>query len=111
MMMTMALSFDEFVSTLKSKLTADERANSVAYAVEKPIAAGTQLKFPGVSIDVPWEAYLAFIDREPMANWGHAARYVLVNNENAEVRSYETRLPPFGPESELHWCVVYKSPS
>jgi hypothetical protein len=110
-MVPMALSFDEFVSTLKSKFTADERANGVAYAVETPIAAGTQLKFPGVSIDVPWDAYVAFIDREPMANWGHAARYVLVNYENGEAQSYEARLPPFREESELHWRVVYKAPS
>jgi hypothetical protein len=108
-MTIMALSFDEFVSTLKSELTADERANGVAYAAETPIAAGAELKFPGVSIHVPWNAYLAFIDRQPMANWGHAARYVLVNRENGEVRSYETRLPPFRQESELHWHIVYKA--
>lgn len=110
-MVTMALSPEECVSILKSELTADERANGVAYIAETAIAAGTELKFPGVSIHVPWNAYLAFIDRQPMANWGHAARYIVVNRENGEARSYETRLPPFGQQSEFHWRVVYKAAS
>lgn len=107
-MMAMPLSFDEFLLKLKSILTADERAKGVAYAAETPIAAGKQLKFPGISVDVPWDAYLAFIDRQPMANWGHAARYLLVNRENGETQSYEARLPPFRQESDLHWRVVHK---
>ena len=108
MMMTMALSFEEFVLKLKSMLTADERAKAVVYVAATPIAAGTQLKFPGISIDVPWDGYLAFIDRQPMANWGHAARYILVNRENSETQSYEARLPPFGQGPELHWRVIDK---
>jgi hypothetical protein len=102
----MALSFEQFVLKLKGMLTTDERTKAVTYAAATPIAAGTQLKFPRISIDVPWDAYLAFIDRQPMANWGHSARYVLVNRENGEAQSYEARLPPFGQGADLHWRVI-----
>jgi hypothetical protein len=104
-------SFEAFVLVLQLQLTAVERANGVAYAVETPVAAGTHLQFPGTAIDVPAEAYLAFIDCDPTANWGHAARYVLVSRENGEVVSVETRLPPFQKGGSLHWRVVYRAPS
>ena len=107
----MALSFDDFVSILKSHLTADERANGVAYAAETPLAAGTQLQFPGTLIEVSAEAYLAFIDRQPMANWGHSARYLLISRDKGESQSFETRFPPFRPGGNLRWHVVHKAAS
>jgi hypothetical protein len=103
-------SFEAFVLILQLQLTPAERANGVAYAVETRVTAGTQLRFPGVVIDVPAEAYLAFIDRQPTANWGHSARYVLISSETSTVSSVEARLPPFGQEETLHWRVVYRAP-
>jgi len=106
----MTLSFDEFVSVLKNQLTPEERDKGVVYAVDKPFAKGQRLEFPGVVLDMPWEGLLVFTDRDPMANWGHPARYLLVNGENGEVRSFETRLPPFRQDSDIKWRVVYRAP-
>src|SRR6185369_8996792 len=110
-MTTRPLSFDDFVSVLKSQLTPDERAAGVVYAVAEPLAKGQRLDFPGPALEVPWEAFLAFIDRDPTANWGHPARYLLVNRETGELRSFEARLPPFGSGRALPWRVVYRAPS
>jgi hypothetical protein len=104
-------SFEAFVLILQMQLTAVERASGVAYAVSKPVAAGTHLQFPGTAIAVPADAYLAFIDRDPTANWGHAARYVLVSRDSGEVISVETRRPPFQTGGSFHWRVVYRAPS
>jgi hypothetical protein len=107
----MGLSFDDFTSVLKAELTPKEREGCVAYAVDQPLEPGKRLEFPGLSIDVPWDSFLAFINRDPMANWGHGARYVLINREGGEIQSFEVRFPPFGKGGELHWRVVYKAPS
>lgn len=107
----MDLSFEEFVSVLKGLLAAEERLNAVVYAVETPLAAGSKLEFPGIHIEVPKEAYLAFVDRQPLANWGHSARYVLIRRDGGEPVSFETRLPPFGPDAKLKWRIVYQAPS
>ena len=104
-------SFEAFVVILQLQLTAAEKAGGVAYAVEAPVAAGTRLQFAGTTIDVPKEAFLAFIDRDPTANWGHPARYVLVERENGAVVSVETRRPPFQTGGGLRWRVVYRAPS
>ena len=111
--MTTIQSFEDFVSGVQAHLTPDERANGVAYAAvtETPFAAGTQLQFPGTVIEVPAESRLAFIDRQPMANWGHSARYLLVGRESGETWSFEARLPPFRQDGDLRWRLVYKAPS
>lgn len=104
-------SFEDFVSDVLAHLPPVERANGVVYAAEaeKPFPAGTQFQFPGIVVKVPADAYLAFIDRQPTANWGHAARYLLVGCESGKTWSFETRLPPFQPGGDLRWRVVYQA--
>jgi len=106
----MPLSFDDFTKALIAPLTEAERQGGVAYAAKRRLRAGTPIQLPGTRIEVPTEAYLGFIDREPGANWGHAARYVLVSRVNGEIRSLEVRLPPFGSRGTLRWHVVYHAP-
>lgn len=105
----MPLSFEKIASILKEHLTAEELNRGVAYAAETPIPSGVKLRFPRISIDVPWQAYLAFVDREPLANWGHPCRYVLISRENGELRAFEARFPPFTTGKDLHWRAVYKA--
>ncbi|MDE3088366.1 MAG: hypothetical protein KGJ80_03125, partial [Chloroflexota bacterium] len=96
---------------LLAQLTADEKSRSVVYVAAQLIAGGTQLSFPRTRIDVPWDALLAFIDREPTANWSHACRYLLLNRETGEARSIDAQLPPFRPDQIGYWRVAYKAPS
>lgn len=106
-------SFEDFVSCVLAQLTPEEQAGAVVYAAatDTPIAAGTKLVFPATVLDVPSASRLAFIDRQPMANWGHAARYLLIEDARGTVLSIETRLPPFAPGNHLRWRVVYRGPS
>jgi hypothetical protein len=109
--MNMALSFDDFISALILQLTEEERRGGVVYAAENRLLAGTQIQYPGTRIETPTASYLGFIDREPSANWGHSARYVIVNQETGETHSLEARLPPFRSEGDVRWRVVYQAPS
>ena len=105
--------FADLVSAVLAHLTPAERASGVAYAAETqaPFAGGTRLEFPGAVLEVPVEAYLAFIDRQPTANWGHPARYLLVAHVGGQTWSLETRLPPFQPNAAFHWRAIYQAPS
>ena len=105
----MALSFDQCVSILRDHLAPEERDQGVAYAAETPIPAGERLRFPRIEFDVAWPAYLAFVDRQPRANWGHSCRYVLISRDTGELVSIEARFPPFHTGKDLHWRVVYKA--
>jgi len=110
---TMIHTFQDFADSVRAHLTPEERASCVAYAVdtETPFARGTQLQLPGIVIQVPAACGLAFIDRQPTANWGHPARYLLLGYESDEFWSFEARLPPFRSDGDLRWRVIYKAPS
>jgi hypothetical protein len=100
-------SFDAFVSIVRANLTPRERAEAVVYAMEDPAAAGTRIRLPGVATDVPDGCRVAFVDREPSANWGHSARYLLVGLGSSEIRSFEARLPPFQSAADPRWRVIH----
>jgi hypothetical protein len=105
------LSFDDFSKALIAQLTEEERQGGVAYASEDQLPAGTHLQLPGIQIDVPRDSYLGFVDREPDANWGHAARYVIVDRESGAIRSLAARLPPFSSGGDPRWRVIYQAPA
>lgn len=94
---------------LTARLSASERANSIAYLSDAIVPKASTLQLPNITIDVPWDAQLAFIDGEPVANWGHACRYVLVNRETGETLSKDARFPPFQAGRADGWRVVYRA--
>jgi hypothetical protein len=106
----MALSEAALNSILHAQLTPAERACSLVYAFADPVPAGTELRFPHIKFKVPWEALLAFVDREPQANWGHSCRYLLLDRETGQVLSKEARFPPFRQEELRRWKVSYQAP-
>lgn len=98
-------------SILQAELTPAERECGVVYVSAEPVVSGTELQLPRCAIKAPWNALLSFVDGEPLANWGHPCRYILVNVQTGETRSFEARFPPFGSTGARHWRVVYKAPT
>lgn len=104
--------FQQRAAALADRLTPDERANAIAYLAEPAAAAGTRLTLPGVDLTPPEEAWVAFVDQDPGANWGHPARYLLLARRGgAELLSVPARLPPFGAGAFLRWRLAYRGPS
>ena len=110
----MPLSDERVRALVLDQLTDGERGSSVMYLATDPVAAGTTLQFARLTFVCPWDAHLVFVDLDPMANWGHACRYVCVNRDTGETRTTAAQLPPFGPPVEghphYHWRVIHKSP-
>ena len=106
----MSLSFDDFIRVLISQMTEEERRGGIAYAAEGVLPAGSIIQFTDIRIEVSTDSYLGFIDREPQANWGHSARYIVVDQKSGGTSSLEARLPPF-KSGGLPWRVVYKAPT
>jgi hypothetical protein len=106
----MISSGDPWTSKLPGLLTPEERDACAVYAADQPVASGATLRFAQTTFTAPWDAVLAFVDRDPMANWGHSCRYILIHPETGEVQSVEARTPPF-VEKGFTWRVVYKSAS
>jgi hypothetical protein len=106
----MSLSFNDFIELLLSQMTEKERKEGIAYVAEELLQTGSKIQFNQITLEISTDSYLGFIDREPQANWGHSARYVVVNQKSGKISSLETRLPPFERNSDISWHVIYKAP-
>lgn len=101
---------DEIWCIVKAQLSPSELDYCVVYLLMTSVPAGSTLEFPHVSIAVPWEARVAFFDLDPLANFGHPCRYVLINSKTGETSSINARFPPFRPGAETEWRVIYRAP-
>ncbi len=97
-----------------AQLTADEIRSCVVYLASPLIAGGTMLTFARLTLEVPWDGFLAFVDLDPMANWGHLCRYICIQAVTGETKTVNAQLPPFGPrkpdQPQLQWRVLYRAP-
>jgi hypothetical protein len=106
----MSISYDQIVSKVLNYLAPEELSQSIVYITKTLIPAG-RIEFPRISIDVPWSAYIAFVDQEPAANWSHSSRYLLISGETGEIKSFEAQFPPFHGDQRIAWSLLYKAPS
>ena len=106
----MSSSFDENVARVLNELTPAEHDGAVAYLASDPIEKGSRLVLPGVEIAADARSLLAFVDQDPLANWGHPARYILLScDDRAKALSIPARLPPFGQKGGPHWQLAYRA--
>jgi hypothetical protein len=77
------------------QLSDDERRGSVVYVDERVLPAGTPVEVDARTVELRRPTVVAFVDLEPELNWGHRARYHLIDAETGEVDSLDAHMPPF----------------
>jgi ABC-type dipeptide/oligopeptide/nickel transport system permease subunit len=73
----------------------------------EPIAAGGSLAIPGNPLTIKALSWIALVDPEPAANWGHACRYLVIEQASGELTSIAARFPAFRPGDPL-WEVLQR---
>src|SRR5215831_9986550 len=104
-----SLTIEQAAEKALATLSATEKATSVVYLDSQEIKAGESVPSAREPIVAPWDALMAFVDLQPTANWGHTCRYLLINVQTGEARSFDASFPPFlksGPLKTLR--VVWK---
>jgi hypothetical protein len=99
---------ERIASIVIEALEPAERGDGVAYLCATPFAAGQTLAVPLQPIAIGLDCYVAFIDAQPHANWGHACRYLLIDAHTGEVTSHPRRFPAFMAGDD-RWRAVYRS--
>jgi hypothetical protein len=103
------MNYEQALALILSLLSPNERAHAVVYALPEPVSEGVALAAGPQRVVAATRSYIGFVDREPLANWGHPARYLLVDAQTGKVGSIEARFPPFGPKKDTRWRVVYSA--
>jgi hypothetical protein len=91
----MPLSWIQVAEWVRAELTGEERTGAAVYLDEQELPAGSSVEIDGRKVPVPSRSAMAFVDREPRANWGHACRYLLIDLDTGAVRSLDAQFPPF----------------
>jgi hypothetical protein len=89
------LSWDQVTRLLIKSLSDEERETSVIYLDQRIFEEDTAIEIAGVESQLSKATMIAFVDLDPMANWGHACRYVLVDPEGGDLVSADAQFPPF----------------
>jgi len=104
-----SLTIEQAAEKAVATLSASEKASSVVYLDSQEIKAGESVPSGREHFVAPWDALMAFVDLQPTANWGHICRYLLINAQTGEVKSFDASFPPFlksGPSKTLR--VVWR---
>jgi len=101
------LSAERATSIVIEALDPAERSGGVAYLCVTPFAAGRELAVPRQPLAIERDCYVAFVDAQPDANWGHPCRYLLIDVRTGEVSSHPRRFPVFETGDD-RWRIVYR---
>jgi hypothetical protein len=80
---------------IRASLNADRLAGSIIYLDWNMVKAGQKLELGDALMEVPWDAYIAFVDLEPRANWGHECCYLAIRQDSDESIQVVAHMPPF----------------
>jgi hypothetical protein len=109
-----SLPLERLRSIALSRLTAEEVSACVVYLATERVRRGETLAFARVRFTCASDGYLAFVDLDPSANWGHRCCYVCIDDERGAAERLDAQFPPFGPRtgdrSALRWQVIYRAP-
>ena len=100
---TVSLTLEQIAERAIAALPASQKETTVLYLDSEPVHAGAPFPAGRETLEAPWDAYVAFADLQPTANWGHPCLYLLVNRQTGEIKKIESSFPPFlkGPVKTL----------
>ncbi len=91
----MGLSDEEIIALLKPVIPKEQIAEAKIYLDTELKESGEIVSIGRKAYPMPFAGYFIFIDLMPMANWGHPALGVFVNQEEKRVVTIESEFPPF----------------
>ena len=95
---------------IRASLNADRLAGSIIYLDWNMVKAGQRLQLGDALMEVPWDAYIAFVDLEPRANWGHEYCYLAIRHDTDEVIQVAARMPPFLKAGTTTFRLLWRGP-
>lgn len=92
-----------------SNLTNEERKQSAVYLNESVMPAG-KATVGETQVEIDHAYVLAFIDRQPGANWMHPCRYLIIDPTNEQFLSIDSNRPPVFGILPSSWRLIMHSP-
>jgi len=95
---------------VRGSLGADRLSGAIVYLDWNPIRAGERVQVGDVLIEVLWDAYIVFVDLEPMANWGHVCCYLAIRRDGDEIIHVAANMSPFLKAETSTFRLLWRGP-
>ncbi|MFC0181560.1 hypothetical protein SAMN04515674_104180 [Pseudarcicella hirudinis] len=80
---------------IKGNLSPEEIKKAMIFWQPEKLSAGQMIQLGNFSSKMPFNGTVAFIDLEPTANWGHACKYFLIDENIEKIQKIDAQFPPF----------------
>jgi hypothetical protein len=84
--------------------------SSIVYWDSKLKAANERLAAGDAFVRAPCDFYLAFVDLEPRANWGHDCAYIAVCTDGKRAIKFAAHMPPFLKDGPSNFHFLWRGP-
>jgi hypothetical protein len=101
---------ERILDKVRTSLGADRLAGAIVYLDPTVTRAGARTEVGDVSISVPWDAHIAFVDLEPRANWGHDCCYLAVGEADEQLTVIRAQMPPFLKAGPSRFRLLWRGP-
>ena len=88
--------FERIQSDARLRLAFEHRQPSNLWIQRETLRRGQTIEAQHQKIEIERDTVMVFADDAPLANWGHACRYLLYEPENGELyRTVDAQFPPY----------------
>jgi hypothetical protein len=88
------ISKTEILKVVRRALNPEKVEQSLIYWYKTVIQKDQPIKVGTLSIAMPFDGTIVFVDLAPRANWAHPCLYLLVDTKTLETKILEASLPP-----------------
>lgn len=106
--MTIKLSDAGIISFLKSELDEDIFRESIISWDRKPYNSDDIIRTGRKSVNMPYKGYIAFVDMNPKANWGHPCLYYFIDAGGDHFEKHRETFPPHFGAYPASWAVLMR---
>ena len=106
--MVIDLSDDGILNFLKDQIGEAQLRKAIIYRERQAFKGGTKIPIGKKAYNIPFDAYMVFVDLEPKANWEHQCIYFFIDAEGKSFERSSEKLPPYFREFPETWVVIQR---
>ncbi len=95
---------------IRNILGTEELDGAIVYLNWNQIRPDERVHVGDAILVAPWVAYIAFVDLEPRANWGHACYYLAISRDSDDIIKVAAHMPPFLKEETSTYSLLWRGP-
>jgi hypothetical protein len=104
----MGLSKSQVLEIINNCICREDIERSFIYWYKRILLQGEDVRMGPLTIAMPFEGNIVFVDLAPRANWAHPCYYVLVDTRTLEAKVIDASFPPNIDQSDESYIIILR---